>query len=385
VQQRLLDYELPAYIVETDDGDALRGVFARLNSTGVRMRADEVFQALLGSEGEAPSERRGRADLAILQEACDVDGFGQPPRPEVLKALLAISGLDPARRLESVGEAGVARLVGASEAIEALRRAVAFLQAPPDATAPGAGIPTYGFIPYPVVFVLLARWFHVFPEPDPATRRELSRWVWRGVATGVHQRAAVSAMRLQVREIRDDGMDAALRRLLAAVGEPASLTWNLDPFHAKHAASRVEVLALLSRGPRDLLGPVSWRALALSGERVAREIFRPAEVEDLDEATRKLARTVANRVLLDARHTGLRGELIKWSWEEQRAAIESHLVDDEAWAALVRKDAPAFLRHRASSVRALVASFLAERAGLGQPRLFPVETYYEQEQPGRIG
>ncbi len=52
VQQRILDYEIPAYVVETDDVDALKGVFARLNTTGVRMRADEVFQALLGQDAD---------------------------------------------------------------------------------------------------------------------------------------------------------------------------------------------------------------------------------------------------------------------------------------------------------------------------------------------
>jgi hypothetical protein len=64
-QQRLLDYSIPAYVVDTEDEQALRGVFARLNSTGARMRADEVFQALLG----APSAGGQRSlDLVGLLE-----------------------------------------------------------------------------------------------------------------------------------------------------------------------------------------------------------------------------------------------------------------------------------------------------------------------------
>ena len=46
VQQRILDYSLPAYLMETEDPEPLRGVFARLNSSGVGMRAVEVFDAL---------------------------------------------------------------------------------------------------------------------------------------------------------------------------------------------------------------------------------------------------------------------------------------------------------------------------------------------------
>ncbi len=195
VQQRILDYELPAYLLETDDVDALRGVFARLNSTGVRMRADEVFQALLG--GEARGSRTAPIDLGALQFAADLDGFGQPPRSEIVKCVLSMSGLDPSKRLDDLGDAAVQSLVGMDDAAEAIRRTVAFLQAPHQGPEPGAAIPCYAFIPYPVVFVLLTRWFHLFPEPDTATRRALATWVWRGVVTGVHQRAAVSAMRLQ--------------------------------------------------------------------------------------------------------------------------------------------------------------------------------------------
>lgn len=381
VQQRLLDYELPGYLMETDDVDALRGVFARLNSTGVRMRADEVFQALLGSEaGSRQAGRPGRLDLATLQAACDLDGFGQVPRPEALKALLAMSGLDPSERLEHLGEDAAANLVGAHEAIDALRSAVAFLQAPVDAAEPGAGIPAYAFLPYPVVFVLLARWFHLFPEPDPMTRRELSRWLWRGVATGVHQRAAVSAMRRQVREIRAESMEGSLRSLLAALGEPVSREWSLDPFHANHAASRVELLALLSRVPRDRTGPVSWQALISTGARVARKIVRSASWESFPEAAQVLARTAANRALLDARHTGLGAEFLSWTWDADREALESHLIDGPAFVAL-QKDLPAFLMHRAARLRTEVAAFLALRTGLGEPRLFPVTSYYDDLDP----
>lgn len=76
VQQRLLDYEVPVYVMETEEEDALRGVFARLNSTGVRMRADEVFQALLGSSSSVPSSPRRTTDLEAIQIAVDIDGFG---------------------------------------------------------------------------------------------------------------------------------------------------------------------------------------------------------------------------------------------------------------------------------------------------------------------
>jgi hypothetical protein len=110
---------------------------------------------------------------------------------------------------------------------------------------------------------------------------------------------------------------------------------------------------------------------------VAREVFRPEELRDEGEDVVRLGKTVANRVLLDARHTGLRGELVGWSQERDRAALESHLIDEEAFDALRQRDARRFLEHRASRIRAEVVRFLTDRAGIGQPRILPVSTYYE--------
>ncbi len=376
VQQRLLDYELPAYLMETDDVDALRGVFARLNSTGVRMRADEVFHALLGSHSDTATSGRRAVDFGELQKAADVEGFGEPPRNEVLKAVLAMSGLDPTRRLDDLGDAAIGRIVHPDDAAEALRRTVSFLQASPEqADEPGAGVPAYAFLPYPVVFALLARWFHLFPSPDNATRRELSHWLWRGVANAVHQRAAVSAMRLQVRQIEDGDMGGSIRRLLETVGEPSPGEWSLDPFHMDHAASRVEILALLSRMPRDRRGPISWRSLVSSGQRVAREIFRVSAFPKGRE--RELARTAANRVLLDVRPTDLQVELKKWDWDSDREALESQLVDQAGLDELRLNDAEKFVARRASRVRSLVSRFIAQRAGLNGPRVLPASTYFE--------
>lgn len=368
VQQRILDYEIPAYVVETDDADALRGVFARLNTTGVRMRADEVFQALLGQDAGASAGRRG-VDLGVLQAAADVDGFGELPRSLVLSALFSMSGLDSRKRLEEVGGEALSKLVGEEDAAEAIRRAVGFLAAPMDAADPGAGIPAGALLPYPGVFEVLARWFHLFPEPDDTTRRALAQWLWRHVAAGGLVRAGLAAL------VRHDPA-GSLARLSAAVGEPATSEWTLGPFHTNRAATRVEILALLEKGPRDLDGPVSWRAL-LSARPIGRQVFHASKIRD--RALRERAGTAANRVLLDLDASDVRDELCRWDWPRHREALESHLIDQEGLAELRRGDAARFLERRASRLRALVSGFVGRRAGLGAPRLLPVEAYYEEE------
>ncbi len=365
-QQRLLDYAIPAYIVDTDDEPALRAVFARLNSTGSRMRDDEVFQALLGAPtGKAPS-----LDLDVLQRSCDLDGFGEPPRGEILKAVLAMSDRDPTRR---VVQSDLSGLVSREAAMEALSRTIAFLQK-------DCLIPHVRLIPYPVVFVILARWFHVHPNPEPTARAQLARWVWRGTLTGAHQRAEVSRMREQVRDIREDDEQGSLDRLLNRVGSPPSMDdWELENFNHKSARSRIEMLALLALGPCNPFGPVSVRAVA-SGERIAREVYAARDWEDLAEAERKLAKSAANRILLDSVQTGLCSEIRAWDPALHKEALVSHLIDDIAFSALRRGDKGAFLRHRGPTLQSVVKAFIDRRAGWDEPELRPLDTYLEIEE-----
>jgi hypothetical protein len=365
-QQRILDYSVPAYIVDTDDEAALRAVFARLNSTGARMRADEVFQALLG----APPPDRGSLDLVELQQHCDIDGFGQPPRSEVLKAVLAMSGMDPSRRLESVGQE-VENLVTPDAARQGLARAVHFLMSE-------CGVPHVSLIPYPVVFYILARWFHVHPRTDRTTRQQLARWVWRGAVTGAHQRAEVSRMREQVRAIRDGDEGGSLARLLERVGTRPPPAWELSKFNLKSAKSRIEALALLSLGPRDPLGPVSVGELQSSG-RIAREIFAAADRDVLSSEDRKLAKGPANRALLHSRHTGLQSEIRDWDADRDRAALQSHLIDDAAFDALRQRQVGEFLTVRARSMIQLLERFTATRAAWAEPLLAPRDAYLEED------
>src|SRR5690606_5245094 len=135
-----------------------------------------------------------RLDLDALQAACNIEGFGEPPRAEVLKAVLGMSEMDPTSRLERLRDQDVSRLVNREDAEDALRSAVEILQKE-------CRIPHIRLIPYPVVFVILARWFYIYRRSEALSRQMLARWLWRGVGTGVHQRAEVSKMREQVRAI----------------------------------------------------------------------------------------------------------------------------------------------------------------------------------------
>lgn len=361
-QQRLLDYAFPVYVVETDDARALRGVFARMNSTGATMRADEVFQALLGDDGD----EHGALDLNALQIRCDLNHFGVPPRGEVLKAVLAMSGLDPSRRLQDLNQPEIARLVSKVDAEESLERTVGFLQQ-------DCGIPHVRLIPYPVVFSILARWFHVFPETDSEGRAVLARWVWQGASTGAHQRSAVSKMREQVSAVVTGDLAGSLQRLRVHVSAPRPGVWHLQPFNSKSAVSRIETLALLSLRPSSPSGEMSLLAMD-SEDRIAKEVFASPDWAGLEDADKMLAKSAANRVLLDEGHTGLHAELRAWT---DLATLATHLIDAETLEALKERDIPAFLRRRGDQVARLVRNFLDDKVGHARPNLLPEGAYLE--------
>lgn len=372
-QQALLDYAIPVYIVDTDDERALRGVFARLNSTGARMRADEVFQALLGSG----SGDRDALDLTKLQENCDVDGFGAPPRSEVLKAVLAMSGLDPTRRAEQLAQEELTRLVSEDAAEEALRAALSFLRE-------DAGIPHWRLIPYPVVFVILSRFFLVHGESwgDRNTNRllriELARWLWRGTVQGSHQRAAVSKMRHQIRAIDPAAtVYDSLDRLHEAVPSTAPAEWSLEPFDQRSARSRIEVLALLTLEPRDDTGLITVHDLS-SDERFAREVFTTTSLRGEPDDVRRLGRTAANRVVLHTATSGLHAWLRDvHDAEHGHEILKSHLVTEDMVKALKDQDRARFLQDRARLLQSLTTAFLDRRCGWGEPRVRPVEFYLD--------
>lgn len=84
VATALRDYEIPMYVVEGDDEQALREIFDRLNSFGKRLKKSEVFQAL-----HAVADQRQPSDLADLAASVRDLGFGEFTPDVLMQSLLA--------------------------------------------------------------------------------------------------------------------------------------------------------------------------------------------------------------------------------------------------------------------------------------------------------
>jgi hypothetical protein len=227
VSKALREYHAPAYIVEGADDEVLRLIFKRVNTAGVEMLEEEVFEAL---HGHGQSAKAACARMESLQ-------WGALTEEDMVDALKSVTGIDPRERFRD-GERVPSLPDDAMDRTEAaLRRAISFLR---DA----AEIPHVTLLPYRLPLRILARFFAIHPNPPPRVELLLVRWVWRGALSGQHA----------------DNGDVVVDRLQKAIGPDPHL-----------AVAR----------PRDIefWGPPCWFAHLLPQGPVRRAIAHLAGVD----------------------------------------------------------------------------------------------------------
>jgi hypothetical protein len=338
--KRLREYQIPAYVVETEDESVLRQVFDRSNSTGKALEAAEVFDALHGSQAaEEPST------LRAIAESLGGLGFGRVEVKYVLRALLAVRRKDPGRGFRQLEPGEISAAL--AETAPALRQAVVFVKTQ-------AGFPHYALLPYKLPLATLSLFFHEHPEPSPRTRTLLVRWLWRGAINGSHRGDTV-ALRTTLEAIVPGDEARSIQNLLKGVGPRPNEPGAIFPFNFRHAQSKLQLVALAALGPRDLR----------TGEHldVAKLCDSPAgpvvRLEGIGSSL-GLEGGLAGRFLHPPVSSGqLRGLL---SQSANVRILASHLVSEQAGDALRRADLDTFILLRHSDLDRYVANFLERRA-----------------------
>lgn len=225
--KRLREYLVPAYVVTTSDERTVREIFRRANNTGKRMEDSEIFNALYGAEGPAP------ASLRDVARSLDDLAFGPIDEPTLLNMLLATRGTDLSKdRVPELSQQQAHQAM--TDLARCARAALVFLR-------DDVGVPHISLLPYQPPLFALARFFHLHPEPHPRSRELLARWLWRGAITGVH-----------------NGSTEQVRQMLTAIGddEHAAVQSLLNDVQRRPSylsiSEKVQLLALLALGPRDL-------------------------------------------------------------------------------------------------------------------------------------
>ncbi len=355
VARRLREYEIVGYVVDSPDERALRSIFDRANTSGKRMMSTDVFQALhAGLDGEKP------ATFATL--ATELDNavrFGIVSDQWLHKAALAIRGIDASQSLK-----GELREPGAlkdtfTELLPVLRKVIELLRGV-------AKIPHFEVLPYGLPIAVLARFFHLFPEPKERSELLLSRWVWRGAVSQVHRGESVPYVRRNYRALVAGDEEGSVQRLLALVPSVSPTSRNnleLSRYRPATSATRIELAALAALRPERLVEADSFEPeLTLD----INELFGLVKASKLPHwapaiTGRPAEQTIAARLLCPPREPG------DPSWETiltqgSDHALESHAFDSNARNAMSSGDWQAALEARALRVQHIVSEFVAQRA-----------------------
>lgn len=353
----LREYQVPAYIVETDETQTLRTIFGRLNSAGKPLKGSEIFNALHGS-----SEEGQPSNLKALAEGLKDMGFGALDTQSILKAVLAVRGLDITRdfKPQLKGQDRLAEMLPATE--RSLRAAIVFLKR-------DAGIPHIELLPYRLPLVLLARFFHLHPEPSARSRELLARWVWRGAITELHRGESITQVRRSMQVIGEKEEHSVQQLLSLTTPSTAPDLWNLEVFNFRTARSKLEANALLALQPRDLRSGQLLDIPALLEQEGASAFTRivtsrPPVRSDMslqEESGEFFMREITNRIFHPSSLQPSPLALLTAPVPLDTFVLESHGIDQGALDEL-KKSVWFFLVYRARWLEAHLNQFLSARA-----------------------
>ena len=349
VGKAVREYRIPAYIVEESSVDVLKTIFARVNTSGVRMTEHEVFDALSGREKVAPVERA----CTELEDT----GFGRIDAEWFLRCVKSVTDQEPDEEVdetrvlsESVEEVNDTR--------EALRRAIEFLQT-------DAGFPHAKFMPYRLPLVVLTRFFHLHSKPHSRSRVLLSRWVWRGALARVHGDSSYSSVRRWAHDIDDDEHESVQRLLRRQNRKPTpypspSTKWT------SRADSSLAATAMIHLEPID----------PSTGQAFGWDYFQD-RLNSEDTTLRGLCHDLERRPRGPmARHAFLpnREAIHALAATDDEAILASHGMNDEARRALAEGDIQSLVALRSEILGEHFRSFFDGRAGVHENDRLPIST-----------
>jgi hypothetical protein len=336
--KRVREYQVPAYMVESDDEQPLRDIFARIHHGGQPLAESDVFRALRADGAYRPSEIDELIHLLRNMGVVDVG-------PDlILQAMLAVQGKEHIP--------GHHRRRASPEDMEALAKTLMALEGVVVFLRKNAGIPHLALLPYRLPLITLVRFFHLHPEPAPRSLQLMARWLWRGAVNGRHQgEPVVTATTL--RSIVSNESEA-VQNLLRDVGSRPRAMPPLTPYRHKDAHSKLQLLALWALQPKHL-----GTGAALHIDDLVERNSPAQPVKEPSKRDPEAARGLPNRLLHPPLAGGLRKALIA---QTDARILASHGVSPAAHAALASGDFATFLRVREETLRPHVERFLDARA-----------------------
>lgn len=353
------DYEIPMYVVEGDDEQALRDIFDRLNNFGKRLRRSEVFEAL-----HTVSPQMDPSGLPALSARVEGFGFGRLTDQVLMQAVLAVRSGRIDRDFRDEFSSDDDRHEAFVRTERALGHVIDFLR-------DEAGIPHVRLLPYSLFIPVLTRFTALFGPPEGRATELLRRWIWRGAALGAAPQGNTVGVRRNADAVHGDPVTSAdrLLALLPAGGD----RWvpDLRQTRLNSAQGKLNLMALLDERPVVLAAEgASSAGTPVDVASVLREGGNPL-VKIIDEdvialfggtVTDDTYDSLANRLVHPPRagrplFTAIGGAQIEW--------LETQCIDARCVELLTSGDLDGFLRHRAELIDAAIARNVQRHALFG--------------------
>ncbi|UQA55362.1 DUF262 domain-containing protein [Polyangium aurulentum] len=346
---RIRSYQIPAYVVETEDEDAVRQVLRRVSTAGKPLGEADLFDALHGARGEALP-----GDLREVAERLLDTGFGEFSTEMILRSLRSILHQEGATEGDMHLPEGTTAAEALAHVERSLRRTIAFFRE-------DVRIPFLQLVPYKPAILVLAAFFARYPAPSPRSRQLLSRWVWRSAVIGGLGGDAMPA-RSTLLALQDLRETAAVSALLGALPERPRTARRLDRFDARSARSKLDTLALFALGPMAFSTGQRVTMSTLFGASATHKGLPPllhAPSGSNAELERRMS-TIANRIA----HPPIPARALRelHASEVPTDILESHGISRTAWKALREGDALGFLEARGERLAAHIEAFIEARA-----------------------
>ncbi|MBP2227160.1 hypothetical protein J2847_000427 [Azospirillum agricola] len=364
-------YKLPVIRIKSTKLSQAVDIFARLNSKGQTMSADQMVSALSYAENQDGQPLFNLAEKIdeLINRLDDLD-FGGIDRTIVLRAFLTALGEDIYRtdwtRLTEDKRAELSKGLPAviAETGDALERAVKFLH--------GIGVQTNRLLPYAMQLIVLCAFFLRCASPTEAQLKFLRQWFWVSSFTARFASSNPSRDGYLVAEFRDEVSQIAEPTLLKNMrldvpAEPFPATFDM-----RSARARTLLLVILSLAPKHLDGaevPEPWRRIAEHGPNATGKLLATVK-------SKELASSPANRILrIDLRdRSQAKNWLLKLAEKPEDVrgnVLESHGIPYDAFPLLMSGDADAFLRSRRDYLIQIEKSFMESEGVVPPPDLEP--------------
>ena len=313
-------------------------IFARLNSKGQAMSADQMVGALMYRQGGPKVRFDLASEIDRIETSLAERSFGDVDRTTILRCILAnidedIYRTDWTRLASDRREVLLPKLRdGAGRTARSLELALDFLA--------DNGVHTSRLLPYMMQLVLLSSFFDLRRRPSSEQVTFLRRWFWVSSFAGWFGGANTSRVSSLVGEFRRAAtVEAAPQRLRHFDMSVMSLPFPAA-FDMRSARTRSLLLVTLALEPRNPDGTrirEPWREIAEKG---------PGGVVYVYETLpQPLVGNPANRIIRPPGSS--RGVLNRWILHTLakggESVLRSHGLDSSAMASLAKNDVRGFV------------------------------------------